>query len=89
MIKRRCEGRVPPKHHLALRDEHGQLLYEECLSRDGFEGPYTAITTGLQIKPWKSVMFRPEIRYDYNGYSRPFEGKHDLLTAALDMLIRY
>jgi homogentisate 1,2-dioxygenase len=41
VIERRCEGRVPPKHHLALRDGDGQLLYEQCLTRDGFEGPYT------------------------------------------------
>jgi homogentisate 1,2-dioxygenase len=41
VIERRCEGRVPPKHHLAFRDGDGQLLYEECLTRDGFEGPYT------------------------------------------------
>jgi homogentisate 1,2-dioxygenase len=41
VIERRCEGRVPPKHHTALRDADGQLFFEECLTRDGFEGPYT------------------------------------------------
>jgi homogentisate 1,2-dioxygenase len=41
MIERRQHGQVPPKHHTALRDAQGRLLYEECLTRDGFEGPYT------------------------------------------------
>ena len=41
MIERRCEGRVPAKHHIAFRDAEGHLHYEECLTRDGFDGPYT------------------------------------------------
>jgi homogentisate 1,2-dioxygenase len=41
VIERRCEGQVPPKHHVAFRDADGQLLYEECLTRQGFDGPYT------------------------------------------------
>ena len=57
--------------------------------RTGFEGLYTAVTTGLVIKPWKSIMIRPELRYDYNGYSRPFEGKHDIFTASSDLIIRW
>jgi homogentisate 1,2-dioxygenase len=36
-------GTVPPKHHTALRDEAGQLRHEECLTRDGFDGPYTIL----------------------------------------------
>lgn len=57
--------------------------------RTGFEGLYTAITTGLQLRPVKSVLIRPELRYDYNGYNRPFENKHDIFTAAVDMIVRY
>src|SRR3712207_6344381 len=41
MFERRVVGRVPRKHHIQLRDEKGTLMYEECLTRDGFEGPYT------------------------------------------------
>lgn len=41
MIERRQQGRVPPKHHIAFREPDGTLLFEECLTRDGFEGPYT------------------------------------------------
>jgi hypothetical protein len=57
--------------------------------RTGFEGLYTALTMGLQYKPRKSLLIRPEIRYDYNGYSRPFEGEHGLLTASADLIFRW
>jgi hypothetical protein len=57
--------------------------------RTGFEGLYSAATIGLQIKPNKSVMIRPEIRYDYNGYSRPFEGDHHLVFGGCDVILRW
>ncbi len=41
MIDRRWEGALPRKHHAALRDASGHLHHEECLTRDGFDGPYT------------------------------------------------
>ncbi|MFO0965826.1 MAG: outer membrane beta-barrel protein [Gemmataceae bacterium] len=62
-------------------DEQGQ--------RTGFEGLYTALTAGLAVTPNRYVLFRPEVRYDYNGTSRPFEGKHGVFTAALDMVVRW
>jgi hypothetical protein len=36
--------------------------------RTGYEGLYTAVTCGMQIKPYKWMMIRPEIRYDINNY---------------------
>lgn len=57
--------------------------------RTGFEGLYTATTAGLVFKPCKDVIFRPELRYDHNNESRPFEGKHGLFTAGIDMIIRW
>jgi hypothetical protein len=57
--------------------------------RTGFEGLYTAVTVGCQYKPYKSLWFRPEIRYDYNGTSKAFDGQHGILTAALDCIIRW
>jgi hypothetical protein len=57
--------------------------------RTGFAGLYTALTAGLNFKPRKDVIFRPELRYDYNDESRPFEGKHGLLTAATDLIVRW
>ena len=35
------------------------------------------------------MTFRPELRYDYNGYSTPLEGKHGIFTAAFDMIVRW
>ena len=41
MLDRMQAGKVPAKHHIAFRDESGKLLFEECLTREGFDGPYT------------------------------------------------
>ncbi|HEX5659038.1 MAG TPA: homogentisate 1,2-dioxygenase [Polyangiales bacterium] len=41
MIERVAYGELPAKHHLALRDGAGTLRYEHCLTRAGFDGPYT------------------------------------------------
>ncbi len=57
--------------------------------RTGFAGLYTAITAGVNFRPRKAIIFRPEIRYDYNVHSSPFEGKHGLFTAAADMVLRW
>jgi hypothetical protein len=57
--------------------------------RTGFAGLYTALTAGLSFKPRKSIIFRPEVRYDYNGSSRPFEDQHGLFTATADLILRW
>lgn len=57
--------------------------------RTGFPGLYTAVTTGLSFKPRKSIILRPELRFDYNDESRPYEGKHGLFTAASDLILRW
>jgi homogentisate 1,2-dioxygenase len=43
MLDRMQVGTVPDKPHTALRDGAGRLHHEECLTRDGFEGPYTIL----------------------------------------------
>ena len=43
MLDRVVAGEVPRKHHIALRGADGELRYEECLTRDGFDGPYTIL----------------------------------------------
>lgn len=43
MLDRMVVGEVPRKHHIALRDAAGSLRYEECLTRAGFDGPYTIL----------------------------------------------
>src|SRR4051812_30207025 len=41
MIERLVNGIVPKKHHLQLRDETGHLHYEQCITQEGFDAPYT------------------------------------------------
>jgi hypothetical protein len=57
--------------------------------RTGFEGLYTAATVGAQYRIRKGLIFRPELRYDYNHESAPFEGKHQIFTAAADLIFRW
>jgi hypothetical protein len=57
--------------------------------RTGFRGLYSALTAGLSFRPCKSIIVRPELRYDYNDESRPFEKKHGLSTAATDVILRW
>jgi hypothetical protein len=58
--------------------------------RTGFRGLYTAVTGGVQFHlRSNAIMIRPELRYDYNGESRPFEGKHGQFLAASDLILRW
>jgi homogentisate 1,2-dioxygenase len=41
MLDRMTAGTLPDKPHTALRDAAGKLRYEECLTREGFDGPFT------------------------------------------------
>src|SRR5262245_43103186 len=43
MLDRMQLGDVPRKHHIQLRGPKGELRYEECFTRDGFDGPYTIL----------------------------------------------
>lgn len=67
----------------------GEIFYDAQGSRTGFEGTYYAGTLGLQYKPTSSILFRPEIRYDYNDYRKPFEGNHGIFTAGADLIFKF
>jgi len=41
MLDRMQLGEVARKHHIQLRGADGELRFEECFTRDGFDGPYT------------------------------------------------
>jgi homogentisate 1,2-dioxygenase len=41
MLERRSTGKLPEAPHLQLHGRDGQLLYEHCITRQGFDGPYT------------------------------------------------
>jgi len=57
--------------------------------RTGFAGLYTSVTGGIQYRINKSMVIRPELRYDYNSLQAPYEGKHGIFTAASDLVIRW
>ncbi len=41
MLERLSFGSLPPKPHTALRGPSNALRYEECITRAGFDGPYS------------------------------------------------
>lgn len=41
MLDRMVVGEVAEKHHVVLRDAEGNLRHEHCITRRGFDGPYT------------------------------------------------
>jgi hypothetical protein len=57
--------------------------------RTGSRGLYTGATAGVTYKPAPYLWLRPEVRYDNNADSRPFEGKANLYTAAADVDVRW
>jgi Putative beta-barrel porin-2, OmpL-like. bbp2 len=57
--------------------------------RTGFRGLYSVPTLGMQFKLRSDVVIRPEIRFDYNDQTRPFEGHHGMITAGTDLILRW
>jgi hypothetical protein len=55
--------------------------------RTGFAGLYTDVTAGIQWQFTERIRVRPELRFDDNTRSRPFEGKSVLFTASSDVII--
>ena len=43
MLDRMAVGELPKKPHTALRDPQGALRYEQCLTRAGFDGPFSIL----------------------------------------------
>lgn len=43
MLERRCAGSLPAKPHTQFRGPDGALLHEECITRRGFDGPFTIV----------------------------------------------
>jgi hypothetical protein len=57
--------------------------------RTGSRGLYTALTLGLNFRLRPDLVLRPEVRYDYNDRTRPFEDRHGLFTATTDLILRW
>ncbi|MCU0704278.1 MAG: porin [Fimbriiglobus sp.] len=65
-------------------------FFDDCQGqRTGSRGLYTAITGGMTYKPAPWLWLRPEVRYDHNSRSRPFDGRADVFTATMDVLVRW
>ena len=43
MLDRVAHGELPRKHHVQLRGPGGALRFEECFTRDGFDGPFSIL----------------------------------------------
>ena len=43
MLDRVACGDLPRKHHVQLRGPDGALRFEECFTRDGFDGPFSIL----------------------------------------------
>jgi homogentisate 1,2-dioxygenase len=64
VIDRMQLGEVPPKHHVVSRAPGGALLWEECLTRHGFDGPYTI--AHHRNRPHEQIS-APEIHHGWNA----------------------
>ncbi|HEY2735112.1 MAG TPA: homogentisate 1,2-dioxygenase [Polyangiales bacterium] len=61
MLDRIAIGEIPAKPHTALRAATGQLRYEECLTRAGFDGPFSMLyhlhrPHALSVEPASPLM---------------------------------
>jgi len=55
MLDRVAVGELAPKPHTVLRDTQGNLRYEECLTRSGFDGPYSILYHRARPQAWLAV----------------------------------
>ena len=79
--------------HLMSFDHHASRTFPSKLLVNPLLGPSKedyAFTPGTQLLLGaRYAIIRPEVRFDNNIESRPFEGKHSLFTAALDVILRW
>ena len=65
-------------------------LFEDSKGfRTGTAGLYTGVTYGVTYKPSDAVIIRPSVLYMNNNRGTPFEGKQNLVTASIDLILRY
>jgi hypothetical protein len=74
------------KMNLAFRQE---VFQDDKGVRTGFAGTYSGTTLGVGFTPVRALMLRPSVRYDHNFDANPFEGKRNLFTACMDVIIRW
>lgn len=67
MIDYQRRGTVPPKHHIQHRRPDGGVYYEECFTRQGFEGAYSILYHQFPITD------DVEVRASSRGWPAPVE----------------
>jgi hypothetical protein len=77
---------VNDKWNVAFRQE---LFEDDKGVRTGFAGLYSGTTLGVGFTPVRALMIRPSVRYDHNFDTGAFEGKRNLFTACMDVIIRW
>ena len=61
-------GDLPPKNHVVSRAPDGALLWEECLTRQGFDGPYTILHHRHRPHEQRSAPdVSPDVRHGWNA----------------------
>ncbi len=72
MIQRHTLGKFPPKPHTTFRNDQGKLYMEHCLTREGFDGPFTILY--YKTPPTDEISVE---RFSIPGFC-PFEMAPDL-----------
>jgi homogentisate 1,2-dioxygenase len=70
MLERLSAGAIPRKHHIQFRDAAGALLWEECITQLGFDGPYT-------LAYHQRAPHRQRIAEVRNGWTLPVAASSD------------
>jgi homogentisate 1,2-dioxygenase len=76
MLDRITAGEIPRKHHITFRDSSGNLRFEECITRRGFDGPYTICYHVERPHTARSVGVRPGWTVPVPSEERPLVRRH-------------
>lgn len=74
MLDRMAVGELARKHHVALRSDSGALRFEQCLTRDGFDGAYSILYH--ERSPHGLVHLRTVARVLTSGTPRELRRRH-------------
>ena len=55
MLDRMAAGELPHKPHTQLRGAEGELRYEQCLTRAGFDGPFSMLYHQAPPQAWVAL----------------------------------
>ena len=57
----------------------------------GGDTTYTAITLGVQYRPWENWLIRPEVRWDFADENGPFDDSSDgdQFTFGFDVIVSF